>query len=226
MKIFKIFLIPFLFLNYLFISSLFFQSCNPDDCEDENQEETCDTCLILYKPNIYIYPEEETFLNVTLEFPEGGKVIASIPEYGNGWDFTVNTDGIIDNEYEFLFYESIQPNVWQLEKGWCISIDSLSEFFTTNLTEYGFEGREIDDFIEYWIPRFQTSGFYIIYPQIKTIIDSVVELHISQEPDNVLRLFYLVENTETDKSAHLIVPEIEEFSRTGFFITEWGVILK
>lgn len=224
MKTFKTFLLPFFFLNCLLLSSIYFQSCNPDDCEEE--EEIQDTFPIALKPNIYIYPEEEIFLSVTLDFPEGGNVIASIPEYDNGWSFTVNTDGIIDNEFEFLFYESSQPDVWQMGKGWCVNRTKLSEFFTNSLSKFGFEGREIEDFIDYWLPQFQTSEYYCFFPQNKAILDRVIKLNFSTEPDNILRLFYVVENTETDKSADLIVPEIEEFSRTGFFITEWGVILK
>lgn len=223
MKTFKTLLLPFLFISYLLLSSIYFQSCKPDDCEEE---EFRDTFPIALKPNIYIYPEEESFLSITLEFPKGGRVIASIPEYGNGWSFSVNPEGIIDNDYEFLFYESSQPDVWQIKKGWCINKAKLSEFFTSNLREFGFVGREIEDFNDYWVPRFQTSEYYCFYPQDKSILDRVIEINVSTEPDNILRLFYLVEESVIDKSTSLLTPEIEEFSRDGFYITEWGVILK
>lgn len=214
---------PLLIMLAFVFSAITFQSCNPDDCEDT--EETCDTCMVVYKPNIYIYPEQELFLNITLDFPKGGGVVASIPEYGNGWEVTVDTAGKIDNKYDYLFYESEQPDVWQMNKGWCIKTENLTNFFTQNLSEYGFKGREINDFNEYWIPRFQNSDYYIFYPQTNELIDSVIELSFSEKPDNILRLFYVVHESDEDISEDLLQPSINPFSRDGFFVTEWGVIL-
>ncbi len=36
-------------------------------------------------PNLYLYPEEETQMTVTLSFPLGGSVIESKLLYGDGW---------------------------------------------------------------------------------------------------------------------------------------------
>ena len=52
--------------------------------------------------------------------------------------------------------------------------------------------REINDFIEYWIPKFNDFKYYCIYPQNSDIINSVIEINFSHEPDNLLRLFYVV----------------------------------
>ncbi|MCK5729455.1 MAG: hypothetical protein KAH68_00185, partial [Draconibacterium sp.] len=95
-----------------------------------------------------------------------------------------------------------------------------------NLTIYGFEGKEIKDFTDYWIPRFITSDYYVIYPQNNEIIDSVIELNISQTPKNILRLFYVVQESNNDISNNLEEPSIDSFSRERFFVTEWGVVLK
>lgn len=222
MKTFKSIFLPACFLILSVSLSTLFYGCNPDDCDDE--EETCDTCMIAYKPNIYLYPESETVFDVQLHFPKGGGVITSIPTYGTGWTVSVDTAGIIDGKYDFLFYESEQPNVWQTEKGWCVKTEDLTTFFTLNLNEYGFKGREIDDFIDYWIPRFVTAEYYIIYPQTKEVIDDVIELSISDTPDNILRLFYLIEESNT--SITIDTPIINAFNRYGFYVSEWGVILK
>ncbi len=224
MKTIKLFCLPFLIIGLFFSCSILFQSCEPDDCEEE--EETCDTCIMVLKPNIYIYPEEEINLNVTLEFPKGGKVVVSIPEYGNGWDISVDKQGKINDEFDYLFYESSQPDVWQLEEGWVITRAYLYDFFVENMSEFGFVGREIQDFTDYWIPRLTASEFYAIYPQDKQIIDRVIELNTSKEPDNILRLFYVIQETDEQTNTNLTEPKIEPFKREGFFITEWGVVLK
>lgn len=212
-------------LSFLTIFAFSFQSCSPEDSEDDERT-ICDTCAMVYKPNIYIYPEQEVQLLVSLSFPKGGAVTLSIPEYNGGWDVTVDTLGKIDNEYGYLFYESEQPDVWQMQDGWCIERENLQVFFENNLSSYGFSGREITDFTEYWIPRFQDSEYYTVFPQTETLINSVIELSFSETPDNILRLFYVVSESDEDISDQLNKPSIASFNREGYFVTEWGVILK
>jgi len=203
------------------IISIPFHSCEPIE-EPEN-----DTLPPVRKPNIYIYPTEKSQLNINLIFPLGGKIITSIPDYGNGWTVSVDTLGIINDKYEYLFYESIQPDVWQINEGWTIKKSELKNFFTDNMLKYGFYGKEIKDFTDYWIPRLTNYEYYEIYPQEINIINSVIKLDISKTPDNILRLFYLIKgtNNNSNKKTSISTSDIQ-FYRTGFFVTEWGVILK
>jgi len=219
MKTIKIIGIPLIIIS-LFTISIPFQSCEPDD-----DNYACDTCIVAYKPNIYIYPKEQIQLFVKLDFPMGGKIITSIPEYGTGWNITVNTNGLIDNTYSYLFYESTQPDIWQKDYGWIAKTDELEPFFRKNMADYGFTGREIDDFIDYWIPRLNNYSFYSIYPQTKQLIDKVIKLDLSKKPDNLLRLFYVVKG-HNKLQEKLLEPTIADFIRDGYFVTEWGVILK
>lgn len=219
MTMLKFFCVPFLFVICLALS-ISFQSCDDDDCDDDG----CDTCVIVYKPNIYIYPETEIQLNVSLEFPQGGNVIASIPEYGTGWNVSVDTTGLIDGEYQYLFYESTQPDIWQRNYGWSIKKENLETFFRGNMTDYGFAGQEIDDFIDYWIPKFNDYSCYAIFPQTKVIIDDVIQLNFSIQPDNFLRLFYVVEGKNRFQD-NLQEPNIDYFCREDYFVVEWGVVL-
>lgn len=200
-----------------------FHSCKPEDeCDDEM---VCDTCNMVYKPNIYIYPEEEADVSIRLSFPLGGGLVTSIPDYGAGWDVRVDTAGLIDNKYSYLFYESSQPDVWQQNDGWLIPSSKLEPFFRQNMAEYGFCRREIDDFVEYWVPRLKDYPLYLICPQTKRIIDEVIQLDISPQPDNILRLFYVIKG-QNHLHERLREPAIEHFKRDGYYVTEWGVILK
>jgi hypothetical protein len=222
MQSIKSFVFPVFIFAMFIVASTFNQSCNPDNPEENG----CDSCIMVLKPNIYIYPEEKTDLTLSLIFPQGGNVVASIPEYNNGWFFTVDTSGLIDDSYSYLFYESSQPDVWQLAEGWVVKKEDLKDFFVKNMTDYGFSDREIKDFTDYWIPRF-TAEVYEIYPQNKQIIESVIKFEVSKKPDNLLRLFYAVR--ESTQKPELILPEPKidlTFKREGFFITEWGVVLK
>lgn len=218
MKTLKLIGLPF-FAIIFFIISVPFQSCEP---EDDNSD--CDTCVMAYKPNIYIYPTRPSKLLVQLDFPVGGEIITSIPEYGYGWHVHVNVDGIIDSTYTFLFYESIQPDIWQRVEGWVVSQSDLAVFFKDNMEDYGFLGHEIEDFNDYWIPRSTDNAYYVIYPQTSDLIDDVIELSVSGNPDNTLRLFYVIQGFNS-LPKKIKEPKIDEFKREGFFVVEWGVIL-
>ena len=220
MKAIKFLALLFVAIAYLTTASTL-QSCKKDDIDPDND---CDTCAVAYKPNIYLYPTEKTLLTVNLKFPKGGKVIKSIPEYGKGWNASVDTNGLINDSYTYLFYESSQPDIWQREYGWTIKVDKLDLFFRKSLINYGFKDNEIEDFIDYWIPRLKKNDYYSIYPQTKSIINKVIELNISKQPDNLLRLFYFIE-VQKNPGITLKTPIINHFEREGFFVTEWGVIL-
>jgi hypothetical protein len=225
MKLFETFRFPFFIIALFIIVATSNHGCKPDDNEDIDNG--CDTCVMVYKPNIYIYPIEKTEMYITLNFPKGGKVVTSVPEYGSGWNITVDKSGLINDSFDYLFYESSQPDVWQLNEGWIVKRENLKAFFDENMTSYGFAENEIVDFTDYWIPRLKTGGSYAIYPQNQNLIESVIQLEISKKPDNLLRLFYVIRESGNNYGNILPEPKIDKtFKREGFFVTEWGVVLK
>jgi len=179
---------------------------------------------IMLKPNIYIYPEENMDLLVQIDFPEYGFVTTSVPDYGDGWDISVEPCGVIDGQYEYLFYESVQPDRGQYSKGWVIPQEGLTDFFSENMAETGFNAKEITDFIDYWIPLLTEYQYYAIYPQYNEQLDSMIRLEFSEEPDNIIRLLYSIRGLNQEYV--LPEPEIPNFNRAGFTVAEWGVILK
>jgi len=113
-----------------------------------------------------------------------------------------------------------------MEKGWVVAKNDLKSFFSDNLASYGFAGREITDFTDYWIPRLVEHNYFLIYPQVTSIVDKVIRLDIFPRPDKVLRRHYVISETDDPK---LSLPEPEtpvQFIREGFVVAEWGVILK
>jgi len=180
--------------------------------------------LVDYKPNIYIYPQTEINLDVNISFPKSGKVIKSIPEFPEQWqNLQIKPDGKINDKYDYLFYESIQPNIFQKTKGWIVKLENLTIFFQKNLQQSGFNQNEISDFIEHWIPILTDSKYYAIYPQYNKQLDPLIQLDFSQMPDNILRLTYLVPKLNSN-DIDLSKPEIPSFKRKGFVVTEWGLI--
>ncbi|MDD3716902.1 MAG: hypothetical protein PHT46_07360 [Candidatus Marinimicrobia bacterium] len=180
--------------------------------------------MVARKPNIYLYPEKSLKLDVSLFFPQGGEVIVSDPQYPADWlDIRVRPDGRIGRKYDYLFYEAAIPDLWQYSEGWVVKQDILPLFFRSNLEAYGFNENEIRDFMDYWIPLLNTAPYYAVYPQHTASVNYAVKLRISERPDAMLRLFYVIDEAQ-DKFT-LPEPEIPEFERNGFSVTEWGVVL-
>ncbi len=212
----------------LFLITIFLLSI-PTSCKKSPTEPSKpisqDTLITVLKPNIYIYPETKLSLHVSIIFPRGGSVIESIPLYENGWNIEVEPSGKINNIFDYLFYESENPDLCQYRSGWIIKKDDLTSFFTQNMLETGFIQKEIDDFIEYWIPLLNNYSSYAIYPQYALDIEKMIELNFSCKPNSVLRLFYVIKGVNGDK-INIAVPIIPRFVRKGFSVTEWGVIIK
>jgi len=178
-----------------------------------------------FKPSIYIYPEETMELDVDIVFPHGGRITTSIPDYNDGWHITVEPSGIIDGQFEYLFYESSQPDYGQYAAGWVVIREQLEDFFRNNMGQTGFNQKEIDDFIEYWIPILTEYPYYAIYPQYRGELEEMIKLEFSAQPESLIRLIYSVRGLE-DNNLNIQEPVIPPFTRDGFTVTEWGVILK
>ena len=178
------------------------------------------------KPNIYIYPKELMNLDVNINFPHGGEVTTSIPEYNDGWkNLKVEPSGLINGKLNYLFYESVNPDLSQYNKGWIIAQENLDLFFIKNMTATGFNEQEIIDFTDYWIPILKDYPYYAIYPQYKEQLDRIIQLNFSQKPDNILRLIYTLKGLQQNNLV-LQETEIPKFKREGFVVVEWGVIRK
>jgi hypothetical protein len=179
----------------------------------------------MLKPNIYLYPEETTELDVDIVFPHGGRITTSIPDYNDGWHITVEPSGIINGQFEHLFYESSQPDYGQYAAGWVVMREELENFFRSNMAQTGFNEKEIEDFIEYWIPRLTDYPCYAIYPQYNNELNNMLKLEFSTQPANLIRLIYSMRGLQ-ENNLDIQPPVIPPFDREGFTVVEWGVILK
>ncbi len=207
--------------------------------------------LVAGKPNIYLYPEAETDVNVWLSFVEGGRLTVSEPEYIEGWDVTVTPEGkitayepvyFIDPEtgeawpvptrgepagsYDYLFYEGDVTSPGQLDYGWVVAREDIEKFFREKLAAYGFNEREIADFVDYWAPRLVDYPKFAVYPQAGPDYDRLVSMSVSPAPDSVLRVVFTVRGLWEGAELAPTEPVITPFERRGFTVAEWGVILK
>jgi hypothetical protein len=179
--------------------------------------------LEICKPNIYLYPESSSQVNVTLSTKRNNKITSSIPEYNNGWDVSIDPSGLIDKNYQYLFYEGKLSKYPKTKYGWSVAYSDLWNFLPEKMTDFGFNQKEIKDFVDYWQAHLPKSEFYVIVPIINHAVEKEFSLKIQPKPDNVLRAwFYII---PAIRKQDITPPRIPKFNRNGFTVTEWGVIL-
>ncbi len=176
---------------------------------------------MVYAPNIYLYPETTIDISVDIDFPNGGRIVESEPPYNSGWEVNVTPEGIIDEQYEYLFYDTRQSISLNHKFGWLLDGTDLENELRYLLMNLGYVGREIDDFIEYWLPRFGSTPYLAVYPQD---VESMISVNIEPLPDEFLRtIFFFRPLTSPIQVDELPLPDA--IQRNGFTAVEWGGIL-
>ncbi len=215
---------PLAFIFALYV--LLLSSCSiPTTTTETEDKDSTYIGAVLRKPNIYLYPKKLVNLTITIEFPNGGYLMQTIPQYQDGWHVTVEPNGLINNRYRFLFYEGRAPDRYQYQAGWVVAGDSLFAFFSNNLKASGFSEAEIKDFIDYWIPILESDTSYAIYPQYQKDLEPIVRLKFSIPPTNLRRLIYVLRECPSTFQIKQR-PVIPAFKREGFYVIEWGVVLQ
>ena len=170
--------------------------------------------MIVKKPAIYLYPEESSNINVQLNI--NGKIINDIPEYNNGWNVFVTKEGLIDNKYDYLFYEAKLNKISFPEEGWIIEYNSLEGWFDEKLPILGLNEKEISQFKEYWLNSLPEADYYEIKLLDKEFLKENMNLLITPTPDTIIRLeFYF---KPISKKISINEPIVITPKRTGFTV--------
>ncbi len=176
---------------------------------------------VAYKPVIYIYPEKETEVSVSLDFD--GKLTCTYPAYNNGWTVTASADGKLTDAggqtYNYLYWEGETFVQYDLSEGFCVKGADTAEFLEDMLAELGLTRREANEFIVYWLPLMQQNPYNIISFQTGTYTDAV-QLDVYPVPDTLIRVFMAwqaVDSYVDLPEQKIITPE-----RKGFAVVEWG----
>jgi len=186
--------------------------------------EVCDA-----KPVIYLYPTQDTYVNVALKIP--GSITTSIPEYTNkGWQHILaSPNGEMQyhgNWYKELYYESATFTDLNIEpkNGLVVEKNDLSFSLYSIALHLGLLPSEAAELRDYWKERLsdipENSSVYIglIDPAVKDKIDHI---DISPRPDTFIQFNLYFKIVPHGYSANGIVyPPIPP--RVGFTAVEWG----
>ena len=179
------------------------------------------------KPVIYLYPEQETKVNVQLTF--NGTLISTYPTLPpEGWTVTAQPDGTLTDEegrsYRYLFWEGVADVDWKQDSGFLVKAEDAREFLEQSLTQLGLNELEQNDFITYWLPKLEKNGESFVTFAAKQYTDNAV-LTVTPQPDSVLRVQMLISKVDdSNRAAFQKLPEQElpRFEREGFVLVEWG----
>ncbi|MBQ3550010.1 MAG: hypothetical protein IJA41_03425 [Clostridia bacterium] len=175
----------------------------------------------LYKPVIYLYPQQTVSVDVALELD--GRLTCTYPEYADGWDgLTVYPNGTIQKdgrEYYCLYWEGESRFEPDFSKGFCVKSEDTASFLEKTLREIGLNDREANEFIIYWLPILQQNEYNLISFQGENYTE-LAKLTVSPTPDSVLRVFMSFKALEnpTEVEPQVFTP----FERNGFAVVEWG----
>ena len=173
------------------------------------------------KPVIYLYPEQEMNVSVTLDYD--GTLTCTYPKYHNGWNVTACPDGTLTDQkgqsYNYLYWEGLTKMSYDFSEGFCVPGSETAEFLEKALSALGLTRKEANEFIVFWLPLMQENPYNIISFQTDTYTDHA-RLTISPEPDTVIRVFmaYQPSNEEITMKPQLLTST----ERTGFTAVEWG----
>ncbi|MBE5785043.1 MAG: hypothetical protein E7330_04510 [Clostridiales bacterium] len=188
-------------------------------CRDPKEEEVVTEVA---KPVIYLYPEEETDVTVTLDY--AGELTTTYPAYREGWNVTAMPDGTLINkadgrEYSYLFWEGVSETEYDMSAGYVVKGSDTAAFLQAALSRMGLLPREYNEFIVYWLPQMEHNPYNLITFQQECYTESA-KLTVTPEPDSVLRVFMAYQ--ALDAWVEVETPILRGFERSGFTLVEWG----
>lgn len=173
------------------------------------------------KPVIYLYPEEQTEVSVTLDYD--GELTTTYPAYEGGWQVTAYPDGTLldkdGNEYSYLFWEGVSDTAYDFSKGFCVAGADTADFLRETLAAIGLTPREYNEFIVYWLPQMEANPYNLISFQAGRYTDAA-RLSIDPAPDSLLRVFMAWQ--PLDAPCEIAPQTFPPFLREGFTVVEWG----
>lgn len=178
------------------------------------------------KPAIYMYPEKTTAINVKLSLD--GSLTVSNPVYDtqNGWSVVAEPSGKIVtpltlSDYPYLYYEAELKGVDLPKEGWVIERSKIKDQVSKVMKDIGFNQKETDDFMHYWLPRLADKPYYFVSLLPEDVINQKEKLSFSVSPDTLIRSRFVFEGLDAPISVKPLT-NIPNHTRDGFTVTDWG----
>ena len=174
------------------------------------------------KPVIYLYPENETEINVMFAKPE--LLTTTYPKFNSSWKVNVKPNGDMYDEngryYYALYYEAKGSKLNHFEEGFYVEKDDAIDFLEEKLIILGLNERESNEFIMYWLPVLEQNEKSLVYFETTESLQKKNKLIINPKPDSLLRINIHIK--KVNKKVSIKEQELPRFERKGFVAVEWG----
>ena len=176
------------------------------------------------KPVIYLYPENETMVNVMFAKPE--LLTTTYPKFNSSWNVNVKPNGDMYDEnrryYYALYYEAKGSKLNRFDEGFYVEKDEAIDFLEEKLSILGLNERESNEFIMYWLPVLEQNEKSLVYFETTESLEKKNKLIINPKPDSLLRINIHIK--KVNKKVSIKEQELPRFERKGFAAVEWGGI--
>ena len=189
------------------------------------------------KPVLYLYPQEERHLTVTLDLEGSLDTVYPAPDSQQStergtqasWMVTASPDGTLADQegrtYPSLFWDGHAP-LPDPETGFVVAREDAVSFLEDKLAQLGLNDREAADFITYWAPHIRAHEYTFVSFDASTYVQAASysfadEAGNQVEPDTFIRVFMTIREARADtvvQPQSLTAPP----TRTGFVAVEWG----
>jgi hypothetical protein len=164
------------------------------------------------KTFIYLYPSK--FIPMSIKLDSTIDPQNSLPRYpGNDWYVIATSKSLIENQYDYLSFNTEVNNLTLSNSGWIVSNADIKNWFDDNLPKFGLNQKEASQFKDYCLSQLKASNFYQISyltPKDKLLVNPPVA--------NTLRYsFYF---TNLDSVAVIPTPTVVTPSRGETSVVE------
>ena len=177
------------------------------------------------KPIIYIYPETETSVQVSVGHPE--KLSCVYPEYDaeDGWEVIAKPNGdLIDTKtgrnLYCLYWEGNQKQEYKFNDGFVVAGKDSAKFLEEKLAILGLNEREANEFIIYWLPKLEANKYNLIRFETTEEIEEYMPLNIEPKPDSLIRI--MMDFKGLNRPLEIEEQKLETVVREGYTVVEWG----
>ena len=190
-----------------------------------------------YKPVLYVYPEREQSLTVSLDVEGELGTVYPAPDalettdWGTraSWSVTASPDGTLTDQggrtYPSLFWDG-EMTLEAPRQGFIVAREDAVPFLEEKLALLGLTDKEAADFITYWAPRIRANEYTFVSFDASSYASQATysftdEAGAPVEPDTFIRVFMTIREADANT---VVQPQTFAPSptRSGLTVVEWG----
>ena len=192
---------------------------------------------LVYKPVLYVYPEREQSLTVSLDVEGELGTVYPAPDTQEttdrgtqaSWTVTASPDGTLTDQggrtYPSLFWDG-EMTLEAPRQGFIVAREDAVPFLEEKLALLGLTDKEAADFITFWAPQIRANEYTFVSFDASSYASQATYSFTDEaggpvEPDTFIRVFMTIRAADANEVA---TPQVfgPTPTRSGFTVVEWG----